>query len=152
MDFEEFEVLVEDARAVQARRELPSEIRFFDSWRASDADIERAELELMVRLPQKYKEFMRRYGGGMFLYIDLLPIVSPDGRAEDLLEVNGGEAAHFIAVAPVGTGDWCGFMVTNGICEDAVFMLLHDDRSTTQLADDFLEFVARQGLRVGMIR
>jgi antitoxin YobK len=145
LDFEEFDVLVEDARAVQAGRGLPGEIRFFDSWRASEADIERAESELTVRLPQKYKEFMRRYGGGMFLYVDLLPIVTPDGRTEDLLEVNGGEfdPAHFVAVAPVGTGDWWGFMVVNGI-----YMLFHDDGSATKFADDFLEFVARQGLRV----
>lgn len=152
MEVEEFEVLLlQGVRAARARRTLPEEFQAFDSWRASDADIDRAETELDTRLPEKYKEFMRRHGGGMFLFVDLLPVISPDGRAEDLIEVNRGRsrAASFMAVAPVGTGDWWGFSISDRVCEDAVDFLDHEDGTVTRWASDFLEFVARQGLRMG---
>jgi hypothetical protein len=151
VEFEEFEALLRGVRAAQAGRALPEGFQLFDSWRASDADIERAESELEVRFPEKYKIFMRRYGGGVFQFVELLPVVSSDGRSEDLIEVNRNQfrALDFIAVSPVGTGDWWWFSVSEGVCGDAVDFWEHEGGRITSFASDFLEFVARQGLRMG---
>jgi len=150
VEFEEFEAILRDVRAAEAGRTLPEGFQLFDSWRASDADIERAESELGVQLPEKYKVFMQRHGGGVFQFMELLPMVSPDGRSEDLIEVNLDQfrAAGFISVSPVGTGDWWGFSVSDGVCRDVVDIWMHEDGRITRYASDFLEFVARQGLRV----
>jgi hypothetical protein len=151
VEFEEFEALLQDVRTAQAGRTLPEGFQLFDSWRASDADIEHVEDQLDIRLPEKYKTFMRRHGGGVFQFVELLPVVSPNDRSEDLIEVNRGQfrAVDFIAVSPVGTGDWWGFSVSEGVCGDAVNFWGHEDRRITGFAPDFLEFVARQGLRAG---
>jgi hypothetical protein len=93
-------------------------LRLFDSWVATDEDLDRAEAELNVRLPAKYREFMRHFGGGEFLFVDLLTV----NRDES-------PAAGFVAVAPVGTGDWWGFVYPD--------------------SSDFLEFMASKGLRAG---
>jgi hypothetical protein len=55
--------------------------------------------------------------------------MSPDGRAEDLLSVNQGTMAppDFVAVAPVGTGDWWGFASVNGVCDERVNFFDHED-------------------------
>ncbi|MEU8412009.1 SMI1/KNR4 family protein [Amycolatopsis japonica] len=89
MDFAEFDGLVSRTQA-ELSEEPPEGFAAFDAWRSSEEDIARAEDELDVRLPSQYKEFMLRYGGGGFLFLDLLPIVAPDRRIEDLVSVNLG--------------------------------------------------------------
>jgi hypothetical protein len=110
MNFEQFEEVLQSAVDQQAAQYYPPDFRLFDFHRAAESDIQRAEIELNVVLPKKYKEFMLRYGGGQFLFLDLLPVISPDGRSEDLIEVNQHfRELGFVAVSPVGTGDWWGF-------------------------------------------
>jgi hypothetical protein len=74
-----------------------------------------------VRLPQRHKAFLERYGGGMFNVIDIF-------AADELVAVNDAEFPDrdLIAVAPVGTGDHWGFPVHHGHCHDEVW-LHHDD-------------------------
>lgn len=151
MEFEEFETQVASVRAERAGKQYPPGFQLFDSWTASDDDLVRVEAELQTQLPAKYKEFMRRFGGGQFVFVDLLPAKSPDGRSEDLLTVNKGDFAtpNFVAVAPVGTGDWWGFASANGVCEEQVSFLDHEDGSLQYDAADFLEFASDKGLRIG---
>jgi hypothetical protein len=52
-----------------------------------------------------------------------------------------------VAVAPVGTGDYWGFPVVDGRCLDEVWFHFHDAGDAELDASDFLEFVARRGLR-----
>lgn len=155
MEFGEFDALVEVARVKHANRNLPDgdEFRLFDAYRASNDDLTRLEMALQTRLPVKYREFMRRYGGGSFCYVDLLPAVDPSGRGEDLVSVNRSESnlsaswsTDFVAIAPVGTGDYWGFVSRDGVCDDAVSFRFHEDGSLEVTASDFLEFVARFGL------
>ncbi|MBC6460374.1 SMI1/KNR4 family protein [Actinomadura sp. HBU206391] len=150
MEFQEFEVVLQAARAERLGSDYPEEFQLFDFWRATDSDLRQAESELGVQLPEKYKEFMRRHGGGVFMFLDLLPVVSPDGRAEDLVMVNKGEfrEAGFVAVSPVGTGDWWGFSLSDGVCGDTVDFLDHEDGGITPSFADFLDFLTQKGLRV----
>lgn len=105
-----------------------------------------------MRFPRKYREFMKRYGGGHFLFIDLLPVISKNARLEDVPTVNDDASwrGSFVAVAPVGTGDWWGFSVVDGECKDGVDFIYHEDGQIEEGSCDFLEFLSEQALRVGI--
>ncbi|MEU4779098.1 SMI1/KNR4 family protein [Micromonospora sp. NPDC023633] len=67
---------------------------------------------LGATLPKQYKAFMMRYGSGQFGSLDLLPIATAASahHFDDVLSVSQAEFpdGSFVAVAPVGTGDyWC---------------------------------------------
>ncbi|GIF25587.1 hypothetical protein BJ973_003865 [Actinoplanes tereljensis] len=143
MDFADFREIVEETRAAHASKGYPPEIRLLDEVRADDDDIAAAEAELGLRFPEKYRQVMTTYGGGMFGFIDLLAV------RDGLLRENTGAyaVAGFVSVAPVGSGDMWGFAVHDGRCEETVSMHLHDIGEVVFAATDFLEFVATRGLR-----
>ncbi|MFD4522652.1 SMI1/KNR4 family protein [Streptomyces sp. NPDC058470] len=151
MEFEDFAAHFADAQARNAALEIANGMKAFESLRATEADLDRAEVELGVQLPRKYREFMQRYGGGMFDYVELLPVVSLDGASDDLLSVSRCEnfGSKFVAVAPVGTGDWWGFEALDGTCQDHVSFIYHENGNIEYEAEDFLTFVAKRGLQVG---
>ncbi|MET9964978.1 SMI1/KNR4 family protein [Streptomyces sp. NPDC006356] len=151
MEFEEFEAHLAAARAKRAGLSSPEGFEVFERRVASEDDILAAEGALHVQLPDDYKEFMKRHGGGMFLFLDLLPIAGSDDQEDDLLKVNLREFAgvDFVAVAPVGTGDWWGFSVVDGRCAGQVNFWDHEDGRVQFAADSFLGFLVREGLRVG---
>ncbi|MEU4623344.1 SMI1/KNR4 family protein [Actinoplanes sp. NPDC023801] len=105
--------------------------------------------ELAVVLPDKYKAFMMRYGGGVFGFVELLPLIPVPSTSDDLRTVNVREFAdrRFVAVAPVGTGDHWGFPVTDGRCSEQVWFHFHDAGGHEPVAADFLDFMAEYGLR-----
>lgn len=72
----------------------------------------------------------------------------------DICSINRHEYpdATFIAIAPVGTGDYWGFPVANGHCDDQVWFQYHDADNQEPVANDFLEFVARHGVLIGQCR
>ncbi|MFE6611142.1 SMI1/KNR4 family protein [Amycolatopsis sp. NPDC057786] len=149
MEFDEFDALVLRTREGLPTQDYPEDFFPFESWRSSEEEIERVEHELDVRLPAQYKEFMMRHGGGGFLFVDLLPVVAPGPRKEDLVSVNRGSLreAGFLAVAPVGTGDWWGFTLTGNECGEAVDFRFHEDGLREREAPGFLDFLVRHGLR-----
>jgi hypothetical protein len=151
VEFDEFEAQVEVFRAERASRRYPPGFQLFDSWTATRDDITAVEEELGTELPSKYKMFMQVFGGGAFSFVELLPVKSPDGHTEDLLTVNKGQFAvrNFVAIAPVGTGDWWGFVSENGACQEWVSFLDHEDGAVQLDSADFLEFVSSKGLRIG---
>lgn len=148
MRFADFDVLLQQALRRYAALERDGDVAGFDHWRATEADLSRVEQVLGVRLPVQYCRFLLRYGAGAFLFVELLP--ADEGRrwAETLLAANE-PGSGFVAVAPVGTGDYWGFVVRDGVCEDAVSFRYHEDGAVEPAADDFLEFVAAEGLRAG---
>ncbi|MFC8957794.1 SMI1/KNR4 family protein [Streptomyces sp. NPDC057101] len=151
MEFEEFEAYLSAARAKRAGLSSPEGFDVFESRVASETDLLEVEEALGVQLPGEYREFMKRHGGGMFLFLDLLPVAASDDQEDDLRRVNASEFKHgdFIAVAPVGTGDWWGFSVNEGRCANQVDFWDHEDGQVQFAASSFLEFLAREGLRVG---
>jgi antitoxin YobK len=151
MDFDEFEVRLRAVRARGSASSYPEGFDPFDSWRATADDVQTVETRLDIRLPGQYRDFMSRYGGGTFLFLDLLPVVSPDGQSEDLLTVNGSSLRQsgFIAISPVGTGDWWGFPLMDGVCAAAVHFWYHDESRAEFFSEDFLSFLVRRGLSAG---
>ena len=150
MDLTEFDVLAEGLRAKSAASQSNYGFALIDGRVAGDDEIAYVERRMGVALPAGYKAFMRSYGGGMFGLVDLLPIVAePDGSEDDLLTVNDREFPDrtFVAVAPVGTGDYWAFPVADRRCRDEVCFCFHDGGEPEPVAADFLEFVASHGLK-----
>jgi hypothetical protein len=151
MDFQQLHSRVSEVLARHQRLGLPEELVPIDCVRASEVEIVQAELALGVRLPERYREFMLRYGGGSFASLDIVPVAAMGGVERDLISVNTRDemfAIPFIAVAPVGTGDWWGFEVLEGGCRDQVSFYSFEDRVARTKYRDFLEFVAIEGLLV----
>ncbi|ROO52906.1 SUKH superfamily protein [Micromonospora sp. Llam0] len=151
MEFEELEAQVESFRMERAGKQYPPGFQLFDSWTATEDDLAAVEAVLRTQLPSKYKRFMQIFGGGVFSFVELLPARSPDGRSEDLVSVNTGTFAvpNFVSVAPVGTGDWWGFVSEDGFCGEQVSFLDHETGAVQLDASDFYEFVSSKGLRAG---
>ena len=152
MDFEEFDQHVQSLRARAARSgfEEIEDFKVIEGLTASAEEIAEAERALGSTLPARYKTFMMRYGGGQFGFLDLLPIPtagSAHHHVDDVVSVSQAEFpdGSFVAVAPVGTGDyWC-FPVLDGQCSDEVWFHYHDASDPTPEAVDFLDFMARRG-------
>ncbi|MEU8664557.1 SMI1/KNR4 family protein [Actinoplanes philippinensis] len=121
------------------------------SWIASDDDLTRVETELGVRLPEKYKQFMKVFGGGVFVHLELIPPASPNSRTGDLVDLNSGdnEVPGFVCVAPDGAGNHWGFVTVDGVCREQVSYYSFEDEEIEPEADDFLEFVSWRGLHAG---
>ncbi|MBM7489460.1 hypothetical protein JOD64_000682 [Micromonospora luteifusca] len=154
MDFAEFDEQVLSLRARVARSgfDAVEDFKVIKGLTASAEETAEAERRLSVTLPEQYKAFMVRYGGGSFGFLDLLPIpaAGSSNQVDDVVSVSQAEFrdGSFVAIAPVGTGDyWC-FPVLNGRCSDEVWFHYHDAGDPTVEASDFLEFVARRGVQV----
>ena len=154
MDFGEFDQLAGQLReeAAAAARMAPG-FSLIEGRTASAEDIAEAEHSLGATLPQKYKTFMRRYGGGMFGFADLLPVsaAGPAGDSDDgddIISVSRREFpdGSFVAVAPVGTGDFWVFPVSGGQCHEEVWLHYRGAGPAPEDAD-FLDFLARVGVR-----
>lgn len=150
MDETEFDLLAEPVLCRIAADDAEYGLGLVYGRTATAAQIAAVEQAMGVLLPQRYKAFMTRYGGGVFGYLELFPVVArPLEYRDDLRTVNDLEFPDrtFVAVAAVGTGDFWGFPVTGGRCHDEVWFHFHDDPRHEPVAVDFLEFVARRGLK-----
>lgn len=151
MNFDQLDSYVHGVLARHRSLGLPEEMSPFKLVQASQADIDQTEQVLEVQLPEQYKEFMCRYGGGSFASLDLVPIVASIEFSINLTSLNLREerfALPFIAVAPVGTGDWWGFEVLEGICRNEVSFYSFEDEVARIKYPNFLEFITREGLLV----
>jgi hypothetical protein len=147
VELAEFEVLVEPLRRKSAAHQAEYGFALIEGHTVTAQEIANIERQMAVVLPDKYKAFMMRYGGGAFGFVDLFPLLPVSG-CDDLHTLNDHEFPdrNFVAVAPVGTGDHWGFPVTDDRCHDQVWFRLHDAGDDELVAADFLEFVASRGL------
>jgi hypothetical protein len=149
MDLAEFEALAEPLRRKSTASQAQYGFTLIDGQTATAEEIAKAELDMAVAFPVRYKAFMSRFGGGVFGFVELFPIVAtPDGY-DDLRTANDREFPDrgFLAVAAVGTGDHWGFPVTDGRCHESVWFHFHDGGDDEPVAADFLEFMAEQALK-----
>lgn len=73
MDLAEFEGLAEPLRRKSAAQQAEYGLLLVEGHTATAEEIARVEREMAVALPDKYKAFMMRYGGGMFGFVELFP-------------------------------------------------------------------------------
>jgi antitoxin YobK len=150
MNLPEFDALAEPLRQKSAASEAKHGFALIEGRTATADEIASVEHQMGVILPEKYKAFMMRYGGGVFGFVELFPIVTQsEEHGNDLRTINDQEFpdSTFVAVAPVGTGDHWGFPVTDGRCHEQVWFRFHDAGDPELVAADFLEFVANHGLK-----
>ncbi|MEV0134545.1 SMI1/KNR4 family protein [Dactylosporangium sp. NPDC050688] len=150
MDQAEFHRLAEPVLRRTAAADAEHGLGLVYGRTATAAEIAAVERAMGVVLPEQYKAFMTQYGGGIFGFLELFPVVArPHEYRDNLRTVNDAEFPDrtFVAVAVVGTGDHWGFPVTGGRCHDQVWFHFHDDANHEPVAGDFLEFVARHGMR-----
>lgn len=114
------------------------------------ADIETVEHQLNITLPEDYKKFVQKYGGGYFAFTVVFS-VSPEGewnitkqnRFLDLLEKQ-----HFLAVADNQAGDYYGYKIENGLIRGKLFVYDHELRQISQTKyNDILEYITEVGLK-----
>ncbi|MFV2112895.1 SMI1/KNR4 family protein [Micromonospora sp. LOL_025] len=149
MELAEFEALAEPLRRKSAAEQAEYGWALIEGHTATPEEIMSVEREMAVALPDKYKAFMMRYGGGAFGFVELFPIVPVPSSWDDLHTLNDREFPDrsFVAVAPVGTGDHWGFPVSDGHCHEQVWFRFHDAGDDELVAQDFLEFIASYGLK-----
>src|SRR5690349_21651506 len=129
MEFEQFDQLVEPLR-LRAVAFDEEDFKLIEARTASPEELADAERALGATLPAQYKMFMERYGGGMFGFVDLLPVRAGRSRkdVDDIVSVSRAEFpdGSAVALAPVGTGDFWGFPVEDGRCRGEVWFYYHD--------------------------
>jgi antitoxin YobK len=153
VDFEEFDRLSEPLRERYEADMASGEMPWLERRIASVSELASVEALLGVVLPVQYKAFMTRYGCAEFGFVELLPVAGQWPDVPDSVARTNSEEfpdGSFVAVAPVGTGDYWGFPVVDGRCLDEVWWRYHDDPDDKLEASDFLEFVARHGLRLDL--
>ena len=111
-------------------------------------DIER---EQGVELPDGYRRFLSVWGAGEFAFT---AISSPDPSSDwsiwrDLQQFLGGRR-DFLPFAGNGCGDYYGFPVASGRCEDRIVWADHEqDYSVAETEyDGFIDYMVREGLRL----
>src|SRR3954469_23693901 len=111
MDLAEFEALAEPLLRKTAAEQAEHGFALIEGHTVTAGRIKGVEREMAVALPDKYKAFMMRYGGGVFGFVELFPVAPVPSSSDDLRTLNDREFPDrgFVAVAPVGTGDHWGF-------------------------------------------
>lgn len=147
MDYSEFRELANLERDARAELE-DEEFKLFESRTASVADLRSAEAEVGVEFPSDYRLFMEEFGGGRFLFVEMLPLRTGAEFEESVVSatLTWGDD-RFVAIAAVGTGDYWGFPVKDGRCVDTIVMACHGEDGFLEESDSFLDFVVSRGLR-----
>ena len=84
-------------------------------------DVEQFEKTVHITLPEKYKEFIMRYGGGYFGYANIYSLdVDSDFY---LLKHNNLPFGKYVRIADNGCGDYYLFYIENGKSLEPLFFL-----------------------------
>ena len=119
MQFSEFCSIVENCRKnnpdwfdFQDKEPCPTEEDFFD-----------AEKVLGVSLPLDYKEFLRVFGGGYFVFTNVFSVLP--GSDWNIIERQGSKLPNgFLAVSDDEAGGLYGFLYrADGSCDPGVFYI-----------------------------
>lgn len=116
---------------------------------AEDNQILDAEDRLGVRLPDRYKDFVRTFGGGYFAFTN---IFSVDSDGEWFIVEKNDEARcylpdNFIAISDDEAGGMYGYVIHEGQCSEKVYYWDHDSSSVSdEMYADLLEYIVAVGL------
>lgn len=144
MEFPEFNSIIAEVKSSRPRLfELES------SKIASREDLDRVEEYYDIKLPESYKSFLCKYGGGYFAYT---VVYSCDASSSFYLPKNVSkewvENNLFLPVIDFETGDFGGFSIEKGICIERFEIYLHDTKMiVAEFQGDFFSALLRYGLK-----
>jgi hypothetical protein len=137
--------------ATDAMKERPVWFGLDSDGVASEADVVTAETALAVSFPREYRAFVQRFGGGYFAFTNVFSVdAGSDWSIVDRNSALGLLNRRFIAFSENGCGDYYGFRLADGVCENAVMFFDHDSgeiHSTDYR--DLYEYLVAVGLRGG---
>ena len=141
MEFEAFQSVVEQ---VKARQPLLFELE--RDRIPEEGEIQAFEQQCGIRLPEKYIQFLRHYGGGYFGFANLYSL--DETSYFYLLAHNQAGEKEFLCVADNECGDEYGLKIEQGQCQDAVIFYDHEEKTFCDTGfSDILEYLAAEGLK-----
>lgn len=143
MNYNEFAEIMSEVKAQNPR--------LFDlgaDKTVGEETISKWEKEYGYSLPEDYKAFLKKIGGGYFGYT---VIYSFDENGQFCItEYVSKEMINELQMIPIidfETGDYAGFDMKNGMLTDELVIWLHDERMKKRLDIDFYELLVKCGLR-----
>jgi hypothetical protein len=139
-----------DQHVEQARSKHPQRFEVAPDAPPDETEIEAHQAELGVRFPADYLDFLRRYGGGTFVFLSTYSM----DRTSKLNVVTKNAASwldrkDFVAVADDGSGDYYGFTVDDaGRCLPEVVLLDHETHELSPDAPGWFESLVDHALRL----
>lgn len=116
--------------------------------KASVEMIEIVEKYYEIKLPDSYKYFVNQYGGGYFGFI---VVYSCDYNGMFYIKDNVLKKwvleRSFLPVIDFETGDFLGFKIENGVCQNIVVLYLHEENELQTLEIDFYDALLKYGLK-----
>lgn len=116
--------------------------------KAETREIEDVEKYYEVILPDAYKDFVNKYGGGYFGFI---VVYSCDCNGAFYMKKNVSKEwvleKSFLPVVDLETGDSIGFEIKNGICQDRMVLYSHEEGELHKIEMDFYEVLLKYGLK-----
>lgn len=120
---------------------------------ASDDAIKQVENRLHFTLPQNYKRFVKKYGGGYFGYTIVLSCDLQSkfyiGKYYDIYNESFKDAC-FLPLMDFETGDMLGMKINGSDPEEHMYMFLHDTNEFVRMDFDFLEAVIKYCLNTAV--
>jgi len=117
---------------------------------ATEEDIQETEVKLGIILPQAYRDFVKKYGGGDFGYID---IFSANKKGYWYIVKHNQDFKHylpkdFIAISDDQTGGYYGYKIVNHQCDEQVCYWHYDGGFDSKVVySNIFEFIIDVGLR-----
>jgi hypothetical protein len=108
-----------------------------------------AETRLGVKLPHKYMDFVKTFGGGYFAFTN---IFSVNSNGEWFIVGKNEEARNylpddFIAISDDEVGGMYGYVVHGGVCGEEVYCWDNDSCSVSEkMYGDLFEYIVAVGL------
>jgi hypothetical protein len=117
---------------------------------ASLEKVAAAQGALRATLPPEYVEFVQRYGGGHWAFVQVFS--AEPGSEWNVVERNheaGLLPLGFLAVSDNGAGDFYGFKVVEGVCTSGVVFWDHEEGGALMETGfkDFFKYLVARGLR-----
>lgn len=99
-------------------------------------------------MPDFYRDFLCHYGGG---YFGCVIVYSCDGKGLFYIRDNAIKEwiseKLFLPVVDFETGDFLGFEIKEGVCQDIVSLYSHEEEDVYELGMDFYEALLKYGLQ-----
>ena len=109
--------------------------------------IQRVEDHYQTALPESYRAFVQRYGGG---YFGAILVFSCDAEGEfyllDHIDKDWVTRQAILPVIDLETGDHLGFPIRAGSAEDIMVWYDHDQKAQRPADQDFFELLLQLGL------